>query len=148
MPSSFKSLLTTSNHVTFGLPLRLWRVWCTLEVNVSATESLPPDVHALFIVFMQVRGNEKWVEGQRVEAPKASIGIDMGYLSPHSTIGGLGKRLWYRVLGTPYISLPSHHHVFTVWTTSIYSFVILINVSSSLYPICLSLLENCCDHVC
>ena len=61
------------------------------RVNVPATEGLAPDVHALFLVFTQARGNEKLVGGQRVEAPKASMGMGMGYPSPQSTIRGLGS---------------------------------------------------------
>ena len=37
-------------------------------------------------------GPKKSVGGQRVEAPKASVGMGMGYPSSHSTIGGLGER--------------------------------------------------------
>ena len=43
-------------------------------------------------MFTQARGNEKCVGSQRVEAPKVSVGMGMGYPSSHSTIGGLGER--------------------------------------------------------
>ena len=57
-------------------------LWNTcFQVNVPATEGLASDVHALFSVHANAR-ERKMSWGQRVEAPKASMGWVWGIPLP------------------------------------------------------------------
>ena len=64
---------------------------------MPATEGLAPDVHALFFSVHAGARERKMCWGQRVEAPKASVGMGMGYPSSHSTI----VLVWGSVMSSP-----------------------------------------------